>query len=541
MAKVLDPGAALRDMTLAQRVAQLFLFGFDGAEPSPGWLALLERYRFGGVSLYARHVHDPAQLARLNARLQAVAQAPPPGPAAGGGAAGGGLRGLLARLRPGAAAAPAASEPEFFPPLLVAAAQEGGDVVRLHHGAGFTHFPGAMAMAAAREEQSAFQLGLINGRECRDVGIHLNYGPCLDVLTPAAAPVMGGRCFSDSPEVVARWGMAFMRGQGRGGVGTCLKHFPGLGGVGVDTHLGPADVRDPLLQLEARDLAPFRLALEQGGVDAVMPSHAAYPALDRSGAPATFSADLITRLLREELRFGGAVISDALDMLAIKDRYEPEEIVVRAVHAGCDMLLVAADLDFQQALLAAAIAAAKSGRLDTLRLNMAVFRVLNLKKARNAGDCPDPEQAAGAVGTPEHRAEALRVARQAMTVLPGAPAVPAAAPYAVVARDPLPAAFAEALGAVPAAFGPEGPPPDWAGTVVLAARGDELAAAARALAERGQAAVLLLRGAPGAAAAYPPGLPALCCYDDSPYMLQAAAEALRGRLRCVGRAPVQLR
>lgn len=519
-----DVGAALRELTLPQRVAQLFVFGFPGAEPPPAWLALLEQHRFGGVWLpppaAGGSLPAPQASAGLLARLQALCQAPPASPAGRQGR----LRRLLTRLRgePAPAATPAPGD-GFAPPLLVV-------------GHGHTPLPSPMALAASREEQAAFTMGQIAGQECHALGIHLYAGPVLDVPGPQAAA--GAGCFSDSPEVTARWGLAFRRGLHSAGAGSCLRHFPGLGGASQEPGARPLEVREPLLALEARHLAPFRLALEKGGADAIMPSPAACPSLDKSAAPALFSAAIVNRLLREELRFGGAVISPPLDVPAIRDGYTPEAVVVGAVHAGCDLLLATSDLEYQQELLRAALAAARSGRLDPLRLNMAVFRALQLKQARRAGVSPDPDQAAAGAGTPAQQAEALRVARQAITLLRGAGDRFQVQAYAVVAEVPLPGAFAAAMGAPPAPAPPESPAPPGV-TVILAARGAELAPAARHLLARGQRAILLLRGEPGALAAYPPDLPALCCYDDSPAMLQAAAEALRGRLRCTGRAPIR--
>jgi len=166
----------------------------------------------------------------------------------------------------------------------------------------------------------------------------LDYAPVLDIHTNPRNPVIGDRAFSDDPRAAAALGIAFAQGSLSGGILPVGKHFPGHGGTSADSHFELPVVRAGKETLLRRELLPFRRAA-RAGIPALMTAHVMYPAFDRA-VPATLSRKILHDLLRERMRFRGAILSDALEMKAIADRYGIGEAVVLAVTAGCDVVLV---------------------------------------------------------------------------------------------------------------------------------------------------------------------------------------------------------
>jgi beta-N-acetylhexosaminidase len=180
--------------------------------------------------------------------------------------------------------------------------------------------------------------GAASAAELRAVGIDVNFAPVLDVDSNPRNPVIGDRAFSEDPHTAAALGIAFAKGSLSRGILPVGKHFPGHGDTSADSHEELPVVRAGRQTLLRRELLPFRRAA-RAGIPALMTAHVLYPALDRA-VPAILSRKILHDLLRERLRFRGAVISDALEMKAIADRYGIGEAAVLAVTAGCDVVLV---------------------------------------------------------------------------------------------------------------------------------------------------------------------------------------------------------
>ena len=196
--------------------------------------------------------------------------------------------------------------------------------------------------------------------------MNLNFAPVADVNTNPDNPVIGVRSFGSEPELVARHVAAFVEGMQGAGVAACAKHFPGHGDTSADSHRELPVAGGDL----SAHLLPFRAAV-QAGVDAVMTAHVVVPELDAD--PATLSGPAV-RLLRDELGFGGLVVSDALEMRAVAGTVGPEEAAVRALAAGVDALCLGHDLELEP-VHAAVVAAVESGRLSAERLADAAARI----------------------------------------------------------------------------------------------------------------------------------------------------------------------
>jgi beta-N-acetylhexosaminidase len=258
-------------------------------------------------------------------------------------------------------------------PLLVTADLEYGSGMRLQGG---TAFPPPMAIGATDRELDAYELGRVTALEARAVGIHLTFSPVADVNNNPANPIINTRSFGEDPRAVGRLAAAYVRGASEHGLYTTAKHFPGHGDTGTDSHISVPVVPGCWDRLDTLELVPFRAAIA-AGVTAVMTAHVALPCLEPvNPVPATLSPAVMTGILRDSLGFGGLVVTDALVMGAIVERFGPGESAVLAFLAGSDLLLMPADL---RAAVDAMVDAVERGRIPRERIERSVRRVLALK------------------------------------------------------------------------------------------------------------------------------------------------------------------
>jgi beta-N-acetylhexosaminidase len=218
------------------------------------------------------------------------------------------------------------------PDVVVAIDEEGGDVTRLEAAEG-SSYPGNLALGVVDDTELTEAVAASIAAELALAGIFLNLGPVADVNSNPVNPIVGVRSFGSDAALVARHVAAFVRGTQRIGVAACAKHFPGHGDTSVDSHLALPTVEG---DLDAA-LLPFRAAIE-AGVDSVMAGHLVVPSF--GDQPATLNPRIVTGLLREELRFDGLVVSDALEMRAISATIGIEEGAVQALEAGVDALCI---------------------------------------------------------------------------------------------------------------------------------------------------------------------------------------------------------
>ncbi len=259
-------------------------------------------------------------------------------------------------------------------PLLVGADLEWGAAMRL---VGATAFPMDMGLGAAGRPEDAYELGRITALEARAVGIHLTFSPVADVNNNPLNPIINTRSFGEDPAAVARMVAAYVRGAEEHGLFTTAKHFPGHGDTETDTHIGVPVIRSCWPRLDTLELVPFRAALAAGAT-ATMTAHVALPCLTPGDTlPATMTPAIMIGVLRDSLRFGGLVVTDALSMAAIQRAYGPGEAAVRAFLAGSDLLLDPVDVRAASDSMVAAVA---SGRISAQRLDASVRRVLDLKR-----------------------------------------------------------------------------------------------------------------------------------------------------------------
>jgi len=221
-------------------------------------------------------------------------------------------------------------------PLLIAMDAEWGVSMRLF---GENRFPYNYTLGAANNPKLTERIAEMIGQECRELGIHLNFAPVADVNSNSNNPVIGFRSFGEYPKNVATHVRSTVIGIENQGVLTSIKHFPGHGDTDTDSHLDLPIVNNSYNHINAIDFFPFRAGIT-AGASTVMIGHLNVPALDNTGAPSSLSKPTIQDYLRGELDFKGLVVSDALRMKAIADRYGAVEAVVKSFKAGCDILLL---------------------------------------------------------------------------------------------------------------------------------------------------------------------------------------------------------
>ncbi|TDD60138.1 glycoside hydrolase family 3 protein [Kribbella antibiotica] len=343
----------IQGMSLEEKVGQLFVlfaYGPDAHQPDARNTTLygvaspaevVAKYKPGGWIYFdgRGNVQNPTQVATLSNQLQQAA-------------IGTGLH----------------------VPLLIATDQEQGVVTRI--GPPATQFGGSMALGAARSTADARTAAAITGRELKALGIRQDYAPDADVNINALNPVIGTRSYSSDPKLVSEMTAAQVQGfQRDAGITATAKHFPGHGDTVDDSHTALPTINHTLEQWNAIDAPPFKAAIK-AGIDSIMTAHIVVPALDPSGDPATLSKPILTGVLRKQLGFRGVIVTDGLEMAAVRQEYGDAEAAVRAIEAGVDQLLLppAPAVQFN-----AVLDAVRSGRISERRIDESLLRILLLK------------------------------------------------------------------------------------------------------------------------------------------------------------------
>ncbi len=258
-------------------------------------------------------------------------------------------------------------------PLLIATDQENGTVARVRVGA--AHMPGAMALGATDDPRLWAQVGHVTGEQLRAVGIFQTFAPVADVNVLSENPGVNIRSAGSDPEKASSQLATVTRALAEGGVASTLKHFPGYGSAAADPHLGLPSVSLTREEWENTERLPFQAAFD-AGADSIMLGHVAFPDLDPKDA-ATFSAPIVTDLLRHDLGFEGVIITDAMDMGGAERPEGPAEACVVALQAGADQILMPVDLP---EAYEAVLRALREGRLNRAELEKSATRILRLKK-----------------------------------------------------------------------------------------------------------------------------------------------------------------
>jgi beta-N-acetylhexosaminidase len=284
-------------LTDEQMAGQRLMVGFDGTDLNTDVKFLIKNLHVGGLILFRRNIASPEQVRHLCLSSQEYARS--------------------------------CGEPALF----IAIDQEGGTVARLK--SPFTEFSGNAHMKGL---QDAVDFARISARELRDVGINMNMAPVLDVAVDPGVSIMKDRAFGSDPAWVARLGMAVIHHLQEGGVMSVAKHFPGIGRTTLDSHLDLPFLETSVQDLTAIDIAPFQEAIKNG-VAGMMLSHICYRSLDDQ-RPASLSKKIARDLLRHRLGYDGLVMTDDLDMGAIKKHHDVPTSMQQILAAEIDIALI---------------------------------------------------------------------------------------------------------------------------------------------------------------------------------------------------------
>ncbi len=333
-------------------LGQFFIVGFDGCggDQSLPLMETIVEDNIGGIILFDRNVdgsrqniHCPEQLKKLTKSLQQHAQTP----------------------------------------LLVTVDQEGGRVCRLKEKDGFASTVSAKWLGDQNDAQLTRKWAARGAKVLADHGINFNLAPVLDLDLNPDNPIISyyERSYGVKCEDVVKHASIWIEEHHRCQVACCLKHFPGHGSSGSDSHLGFVDITETW---QEQELEPYREMFARGFSDAVMSAHVVNKKIDPTGKPATLSATVMGSLLRDKLNFSGVTLSDDLQMRAIADFWSFEEAVQQAVMAGVDLIIVGNNLirDDQAARrgVEAIWSLLEEGKVEEEALRRSLERITTLKR-----------------------------------------------------------------------------------------------------------------------------------------------------------------
>ena len=360
-------------MSLRHIIGQHLLIGISGHALTYDEKKFIVDNNIGGICLFGRNVADPKQVRELCTEIQS-------------------LRHQQAEKTP----------------LFIGIDMEGGRVHRLK--APFTIWPPLRRLGEIDAPTVSFHFANRMGQEMKAVGINLDFAPCVDVFTNSANTVIGDRSISSDPEMVAKHASALVRGYIKAEIITCAKHFPGHGNTIIDSHEDLPVENADIARLESCELIPFRKSFKSR-VDMLMTSHIQFPKIDPEW-PVTLSETFIKKIIREECRYRGLIITDDLGMKAMTKHYGIEEVPVRALKAGVDLLLYCNDPEVPPQAMEAILEATAQGTLSEESLRESHQRILDFKQVKIPHPDPLPlEEVLNIVGHPDHLKMAAAISK----------------------------------------------------------------------------------------------------------------------------------
>ncbi|MGZ3609099.1 MAG: glycoside hydrolase family 3 protein [Ktedonobacteraceae bacterium] len=328
----------VQNMTLDQELGQMMIVQFVGPSYSLDISTMISQYHVGAVLLFTanNNISDKVQ-----------------------------LEGLIQQMQSNSAV-----------PMAIAIDQEGGTVDRLQALDGPRS--SAASIGATNDPTKAVEAGIQDSKDLASYGFNLNLAPVVDV-TNVYNPQLYGRTYGNNAALVTKMAQAYLQGlQQSGKVLGTLKHFPGLGDVGVDPHSGVPNLYRSKSDLETIDWAPYRALIQQGNVHAIMVTHEIVHAID-SSVPSSLSYKVVTGILRNELGFQGVIMTDSLTMESITAYYTEDQAAAVAVEAGSDLLMGASTPADVASMIQGIKQAIDAGSISRQRIDDSVRRILMLK------------------------------------------------------------------------------------------------------------------------------------------------------------------
>ncbi len=345
------------ELPLRNAIGQMLMVGFYGAEPTPEIIDMIERYRVGGVIFFSRNIQTKEQVAALTANLQSIAR-----------------------------------KAHHEQPLLIAVDQENGMVRRFND---LTLFPGNMAQGAIHDREVTYHIAYATALEMLSVGVNMNLAPVADVNNNPLNPVIGVRSFGEDSGLVSELATAAMQGLQAAGMTANVKHFPGHGDTATDSHRALPIIMHSREHLNQVELPPFIAAISQGA-DSIMVGHMALPAIVGDTTPACLAPVIVTELLRRELAYNGVIMTDCLEMDAVKETTGVPAGAIQAINAGNDLILISHTYSLQSAAIEEIYRAYETGEITPQAVEQALARIHALKARRLRWDSVpaqyDPQQ-----------------------------------------------------------------------------------------------------------------------------------------------------
>ncbi|MFZ4403002.1 MAG: glycoside hydrolase family 3 N-terminal domain-containing protein [Pseudobdellovibrionaceae bacterium] len=332
---------AIKTMSLKEKIGHLFLIGFPYQSLSPDLQNHIHKHHFSNFILFKRNIKSLSQVKILNAELQ---------------------KSINKNLN--------------FP-ALIALDQEGGAVSRLPLP---VQQPSALSAGQTKNSDWLFSLGKHMSEIISDSGFNVNLAPVLDLTSPYTPSFLGSRSLGSNPDEVSRLGLAFSKGLMSGYVIPTAKHFPGVGGFLSDPHFNAFSISTSYQQLKENDLKPFSIFSSLGPQSIIMISHHSYPSIDPTNIAATFSTVIKEKLLRDEYKFQGVVLTDDLQMKASTEYLSPAKAALKALMTGSDLVMMTWSFKDQTEAYNEVYKSVLKKELTLRQLNQKVKRVLVLKK-----------------------------------------------------------------------------------------------------------------------------------------------------------------
>jgi beta-N-acetylhexosaminidase len=376
--------AALADaMSDEEALAQTFMLGWVGAEPSPLIIDWIRDRKIGGVKIFGWNTGDTRRLAKTVGELQQASLAGPLGI-----------------------------------PLLVATDQEGG-LVR-HVKGDTSETPGNMAIGASGYPRDAYLSGYYIGKELAVLGINMNFAPSVDLYTDKGSVLIGPRAFGNDPVKAGILGAAFMKGQQAAGIIPTAKHYPGHGGTNLDSHGVLPRINVSIGVLWDRELVPYRILVREG-LPAIMSGHLAFPDTPAASAPASLSPYFLKDILRGRIGYGGIVITDDLMMNgAASYAGSLSRAAKQALLAGNDIIMLSKTPNLYDPVWTYLVNSMKEDGEFKARVRDAARRIIETKlRFLGVPYIPDPANIEKELSNPEAAAFFLDLAARSATVIRG--------------------------------------------------------------------------------------------------------------------------
>jgi len=372
-------------MSDEQALAQLFMLGWVGEEPSPLIMEWIRARNIGGVKIFGWNTADTQRLARTVGELQKASLAGP-----------------------------------FNIPLLVATDQEGGWI---RHVKGSTsETPGNMAIGASGYPMDAYLSGYYIGKEMALLGINMNFAPNVDLFTNRGSELIGPRSFGSDPVRAGILGAAFMKGQLASGIIPTAKHYPGHGDTDLDSHGILPTINVPFETLWDRELVPYRM-LTAEGIPAVMSAHLSFPLTGGANTPASLSSWFLRDVLRDKIGFNGVTVTDDLMMVGATSYLGSlSRTAKQAIVAGNDIIMFSSTPFLNDTVWTFLIASMRDEEEFRRIVRSSARRILELKLKFLRGESsvpfsPDPRRVETEIPDPEGSAFFLNLAARSVTVI----------------------------------------------------------------------------------------------------------------------------